>query len=104
MHPRFPILRGECGCGQARCSTPACVPVQRLRGGSVRGAAGEGSKGVGGAALLAIDLGAQNTRAAMSALPNSCVPGLSHEGLATLVQVRVSDTSQPVFRLVSPLS
>ena len=44
--------------------------------------------GAGGEdALLAIDLGAQNTRAAMGTLPGRVVPGLSSEGLATLVQV-----------------
>ena len=84
MHPRFPVLRGAlCGTPAA----PACPPVQRLRGGSTS-AHGEAGEGAGGEdALLAIDLGAQNTRAAMGALPGSFVPGLSLEGVATLVQV-----------------
>jgi len=83
MHRRFPVLRGGCG-----VPAPACLPecrVQRLRGGSAHGAAGEGAGGED--ALLAIDLGAQNTRAAMGTLPGRVVPGLSSEGLATLVQV-----------------
>ena len=63
------------------------VPVQRLRGGC--GAVG------GGKGLLVIDLGAQNTRAAMSAVPGGAVQGLSEEGLAILVQNDMSKLDTP---------
>ena len=78
MHPWFPILRGS----PAEQRLPV---VQRMRGGSGSGDAQGSARSKG---LLVIDLGAQNTRAAMSALPGCIVPGLSPDGLAMLVQVR----------------
>jgi len=74
---RFPAL----GCERAGSR----MKVQRLRGGEPDPSPVE----TGGRGLLVMDIGAQNTRAAMSALPGTAVPGLSSEGLATLVQVLV---------------
>ena len=75
------------GSAVARKASGALVPPLKLRGG--------GEDKEGGLGLLAIDLGSQNTRAAMSALPGRRVPGLSEEGLAVLVQNDMSKLETP---------
>ena len=76
---RFPVLR---------------VPpraVQRLRGGSASGASQTHDE----RGLLVIDLGTQNTRAVMSALPGCQVQGLSSDGAPVLVQNDMSKLDTP---------
>jgi len=73
---------------------PAAAPL-RLRGGQGAESGAESGGAFGGHALLAIDLGSQNTRAAMSALPGRAVPGLSSENLAVLVQNDMSKLETP---------
>ena len=65
--------------------------VQRLRGGSSSGASQTNDE----RGLLVIDLGAQNTRAAMSALPGCQVQGLSSDGVPVLVQNDMSKLDTP---------
>ena len=61
---------------------------------ALRGGCGEENGGEKG--ILVIDMGSQNTRASMSAIPGSTVQGLSNEGLvATLVQNDMSKLDTP---------